>query len=552
MKRPRDALENLLHSSMGYPLPTEHECDIKSSKQLRDFNTVSKNTVIGGVYWIQKNPLENYDWLNMLELKPHKNNLAPCAPKPFSVCYEHPQKKDWIGLPRFLGLSIFGLPEKDLRVLGKEMSKDISLREDASLHEYQETARTNSLITLEKWGGATIIADCGAGKTLMGLSIALALKRKTLILCNRSFLMQQWKYDICGKEWTWSNDNAISKTQSKLWRIKCSKCKFILELSNDAFDTLCTKCNFAFLGDEKSWTIEPRQGWMQNARVGWLQSSNEKLHDYEEKDYVISSIESISQCNYSKDILSQFGTIIIDEMHHLGSQTLSQVLPLLPSRYILGISATPERNDGLEHALYWLAGPTSFVWKRLPSITGKLNTVIVKKILFEDGERKEIIYKSGQMGFAQMITLLSQDEKRNLLIINLIKKSIEEGRKKVLIVTSIVDHAKFLCESLKEYKTCLVYGGCKPNQLTIAKSNLVNVVVATYQFLEEGYDDNTLDTLIMALPRSKIQQVVGRCERTHENKLVPIVYDIIDTFSVFEAMGWKRTKFYKSRGFQIK
>ena len=548
MKRNRDALENLLHNSMGYPLSKDN----KSSLRLKDFDTIiSKNTVLGGVYWIQKLPNENYDWLDMLELKPHKNNLAPCAPKPFSVCYAHPTKKDWIGLPRFLGLSMYGLPEKDIRTLGLEMSLIIQLRNDAKLHEYQETAKSNTLTTLEKWGGATIIADCGAGKTLMALSIALALKRKTLILCNRSFLMQQWKYDICGKEWTWSNDNSISKNQNKEWRIKCAKCKFTQHLSEDKFEKNCTKCNFEFCVEDKSWTIEPKQGWINHSRVGWLQSSDIKKHDYIDKDFVISSIESISQCNYSKDILLQFGTVIIDEMHHLGSLTLSQVLPLLPSRYIIGISATPERNDGLEHALYWLAGPTSFVWKRLPSITGKSNTVIVKKILFEDGDQKQIIYKSGQMGFAQMITLLSQDEKRNLLIIDLIKKSIEEGRKKVLIVTSIVDHAKYLCESLKEFKTCLVYGGCKPNQLTIAKSNLVNVVVATYQFLEEGYDDNTLDTLIMALPRSKIQQVVGRCERTHENKLVPIVYDIVDTFSVFEAMGWKRIKFYKSRGFKI-
>jgi hypothetical protein len=55
----------------------------------------------------------------------------------------------------------------------------------------------------------------------------------------------------------------------------------------------------------------------------------------------------------------------------------------------------------------------------------------------------------------------------------------------------------------------------------------------------------------MALPRSKIQQVVGRCERTHEGKLIPLIIDIVDTFSVFEAMSWKRHKFYKSRGFQI-
>jgi hypothetical protein len=44
---------------------------------------------------------------------------------------------------------------------------------------------------------------------------------------------------------------------------------------------------------------------------------------------------------------------------------------------------------------------------------------------------------------------------------------------------------------------------------------------------------------------------VGRCERTHEGKLIPLVVDIIDPFSIFKAMSWKRKKFYFSRGFKI-
>jgi hypothetical protein len=114
-------------------------------------------------------------------------------------------------------------------------------------------------------------------------------------------------------------------------------------------------------------------------------------------------------------------------------------------------------------------------------------------------------------------------------------------------VTTLVDHAKFLAHT---FDAALIYGGCKKEAVGKAKSD-VPIVVATYQFLEEGYDDETLDTLVMTMPRSKIQQVVGRCERTHEGKLVPLIIDVVDTFSVFEAMSWKRIKFYKSRGFKI-
>jgi superfamily II DNA or RNA helicase len=189
------------------------------------------------------------------------------------------------------------------------------------------------------------------------------------------------------------------------------------------------------------------------------------------------------------------------------------------------------------------------VYKRLPSITGKRDTVHVRQVLFRDGERKEIIYKSGQIGFAAMVTALSKDPKRNELLIDSVRAAVD--RKKILIVTSIVDHAKFLADALQDVGALAIHGGTPAATVARAKAEASKVVVATYQFLEEGYDDPRIDTLVMALPRSKIQQVVGRCERTHEGKLVPLVLDIVDTFSVFEAMSWKRHHFYKSRGFTL-
>jgi superfamily II DNA or RNA helicase len=323
-------------------------------------------------------------------------------------------------------------------------------------------------------------------------------------------------------------------------RIKCENCKKKFY----GAPTLICECGFRHVNH---WTgkIPPSRGWLQNARVGWLQGP---LIETLDKDFVVASIDSVSQCNYAAELLKEFGLVIIDEMHHLGALTLSQVLPKIPSKYVLGISATPDRNDGLEHVLYWLAGPTSFVYKRLPSITGLTRTVEVRQHLFTGGNRTEVIYKGGKIGFAAMINALAADEERNAYILSLAGSAVEQDRKKLLIVTSIVDHAKLLGSQLN---ALVIHGGCSPALVSQAKSAETRIVVATYQFLEEGYDDPRLDTLIMALPRSKIQQVVGRCERTHDKKLVPEIHDIVDTFSVFEPMSWKRHHFYKSRGFGI-
>jgi superfamily II DNA or RNA helicase len=502
-----DPFDALLKQSFGYPLD-----EGEGSTRLKPIPEPTKETIVGACYWIHESEdwASKQPWYASLMCQPQKNSLAPCPPKPFAVFYTHESRPGWIGIPRFLGIGLFGIA-KDVRSIGLDAPLDFCAR---PLRDYQVRARDASLKRLEEWGGATIIADCGAGKTAMALSIAASLKRKTLVLCNRTFLMQQWKYDIVGKGWTWDDDSPAMEGEVR--------------------------------GDEKP--SPPREGWIPTARVGWLQGAPpSKYVDTTDKDIVIGSIDSLSQCLYARDMIQEFGLVIVDEMHHLGALTLSQVLPKLPARYVLGISATPDRNDGLEHVLYWLAGPTSFVYKRLPSITGKSGTVVVNQTLFTAGSRKEIVYKNGSLGYAQMVTLLAQDTVRNEFLIQTIRDLLD-SRRKILIVTTLVDHAKFLTA---QFDAALVYGGCKKEAISKAKSN-VPIVVATYQFLEEGYDDETLDTLVMALPRSKIQQVVGRCERTHIGKLVPLIIDVVDTFSVFEAMSWKRMSFYKSRGFTIK
>ena len=535
-----DPFDVLLKQNYGYP--TNDNGDVRKLNPIPDDNDLE--TVCGAVYWIKQPDsewAEKQPWFEHLTCKPFKNALAPGKPRSFSVSYQNSSKPDWIGLPRFYGLSLFGIPQKDIRSHGLLINPDIVLCDKRPLRDYQIRAKEASLKNLNEWGGATIIADCGSGKTAMALSIAHSLKRKTLVLCNRTFLMHQWKFEIAGKGWTWSDDaSEVSETHNNYFKIRCENCKKKIYLIEKC---LTCECGYRFIG---SWatTIPPTSSWLKNANVGWLQGSD-KI-DVKDKDFVVASIDSISQCSYSPEMLKEFGTVIIDEMHHLGAETLSQVIPKIPAKYILGITATPDRNDGLEHLLYWLVGPTAFVYKRIPSITGISNTVKVRREMFELGNRKEIfIY--GRMNFAAMINSLAEDEIRNSFLISLYEKECIH-RRKTLIVTSIVNHAKLLASKLN---AIAIHGGCNSSLIATAKNPETKVVIATYQFLEEGYDDPYIDTLILSLPRSKIQQIVGRCERTHEGKLKPLIFDVIDTFSVFNGMGWKRHKFYRSRGFQI-
>jgi Fe-S-cluster containining protein len=153
--------------------------------------------------------------------------------------------------------------------------------------------------------------------------------------------------------------------------------------------------------------------------------------------------------------------------------------------------------------------------------------------------------------------LLSNNEYRNEFICNEILK-LSEIRNKILIATVFIHHGNNLLNLLIsqskdfENKCVFLHGGCKQESILFAKSLECKIVFATYQYMEEGYDDCTLDSLILSMPRSKVQQVIGRCERSFIGKLNPIIIDIVDSsFPICQGMFKKRMKFYKERSYQL-
>ena len=262
----------------------------------------------------------------------------------------------------------------------------------------------------------------------------------------------------------------------------------------------------------------------------------------------MASIDSLAQCTYPPDFLKTFGLVIVDEMHVLAAKSLTAVLPLLPSRYVLGLTATPERPDGLEHVLYWLVGPQSFVYKRIPSITGLTGTVIVEKKECKFTIQEKYTFR-GELDFTNTLVQLSKQPERNVYIQTLIRHLMTQ-RKKVLVVTAYIDHA---LELQKDFPgSFFLYSKATKEHIANSKKPEATLLFATYGYLSVGYDDEDLDALILATPRSGVQQTVGRIERTKEGKLVPLVYDLVDSLGFCAGMWTKRRKFYSSRGFSIR
>jgi superfamily II DNA or RNA helicase len=403
--------------------------------------------------------------------------------KPLKLWHAHPNGK-LMGVPKFFGMSAFG-KGRDLRHDGVDIKTEWNT--SFILRPEQTVSVEQTLCTLEKWGGAFYTADCGFGKSVVIASLIHRIRKRAMIVVPRLTLVKQTAHDLGGNP-TLDRPQILSK-----------------------------------------------------ATVGILQGSWEK--NPIDADIIVASLDSLALFKYPQEFWKQIGLVIFDEAHHMAAKTLSAIMPHVSSKRIIGFSATPNRNDGLEHVLYWLLGPTCFVYQRLPEITGKRDTVKVRRVqgaVIID----EFMY-GGKLNFSAMLNSISANESRNNLLIE-IALSLKE-RRKILLITAFREHCELLSNLLekKGERVEMMHGTMK------RKREDPLFLVATYGILEEGFDDADLDTLVFCTPRSTIQQTVGRIERTKKDKLVPLVIDVVDVNRIFESMWYKRKKFYKSRGFSV-
>jgi len=401
--------------------------------------------------------------------------------KPLKLWAKHPSKP-LVAIPKFFGLSAFGTC-LDKRVLGDEIKHDFL--ESVELRPEQHTGIKLYLESFLTWGGGFFVADCGFGKTVCMAKIIHCLGRKAMVVAPTLTLVAQ----LC--------------TELQ---------KFIPSTKLAILQGACTPAKLKKLG---AATI------------------------------IVASLSSLAQCVYPPTFWATVGTVLFDEAHLMCARTLSAILPHIPARYLGGFSATPSRKDNLEYALYWLLGPTAFVYQRIPSITGKTGTVIVNKLPGYLINTPFTFQKTGV--FTQLLQQIAAHEERNAEILSLVIDQAKT-RKRILLLSAFREHAQTLAQKIEDagIPVKLLLGGVK-----VSDDESYKCAVATYSLLELGYDDKTLDTLILCTPKSTIQQTVGRVERGHPGKLTPLVFDIVDKNPILLGMWKKRLAFYKSRGFLL-
>jgi superfamily II DNA or RNA helicase len=493
-------------------------------------------------------------------------------------------------VPHYYGVEQFGPPAENKVSEGQ----DVEFEFKGTLRDYQAPVVEKFIKTVTASGlpsGGLLELPCAWGKTSASLYIMSQLKKKTIVIVHKEFLMNQW--------------------------------------------------------------IERIAQFVPAARIGKIQGPTV---DVEDKEIVLCMLQSLINKEYPADLFAQFGLTILDEVHHISSQTFSNSLFKVVTKYMLGLSATMDRKDGTTKVFKMFLGPVIHKVERKNEHAVEVRAMTYRT---NDAEFNDTILDfKGQPQISSMISKLSSYNRRTEFIIQTLvdhisanpplgkvepKSIIKEATEKIseplpycalcnkninyLVRNTCCDQVKYclLCmdavvktakdtleqtinkktgevKQVKRRPKCpccskvLAYeqnyvdtGKVKPitDLQTIVLSHNLNVleyiyqkfvcknlasvgyyvggmseqelkasekkhvILATYSMASEGLDIPGLTSEFLISPKTDIVQSVGRILRAKHATAQPIIYDFVDTHDVFQRQWRKRKTFYKKQNYKI-
>ncbi len=276
----------------------------------------------------------------------------------------------------------------------------------------------------------------------------------------------------------------------------------------------------------------------------------------------VAIIQSLVRKGVVKDLVADYGHLVIDECHHLSAQSFEQVARRAKARYILGLSATVTRKDGHHPIIHMQCGPVRHrVDARQQAAERPFShEVIVRPTGFHmSGE----IDEDPRLAFQQLCNALYQDSTRNRLIVSEILEALRGGRCP-LVLTERTEHIEMLTETLADQVTHLIVlkGGLSKKELKAATDSLASIpeceprlIIATGRYVGEGFDDSRLDTLFLTMPvswKGTIAQYAGRLHRLHDGKKLVQIFDYADLdVPMLSRMFDRRCDGYEAIGYTI-
>jgi superfamily II DNA or RNA helicase len=249
----------------------------------------------------------------------------------------------------------------------------------------------------------------------------------------------------------------------------------------------------------------------------------------------LAVIQSLFRKGEVKDLVAEYGQVIVDECHHVSAFSFERVLKKVKAKYVVGLTATPVRKDGHHPIILMQCGSIRFnVGSKKHAAASAFQYEVIPRLT-----EFTVPPEWNGIGIQEIYTALVHDDQRSDLIVADVVAAIEDGRFPLLL-TERTDHLELLFEKLvrRVPNIFVMKGGmgkkqrdALASQISAVEDGQPRVILATGRYIGEGFDDARLDTLFLAIPiswRGTLQQYVGRLHRLHADKRIVRVYDYVD------------------------
>ena len=411
--------------------------------------------------------------------------------------------------PRVIGCAE-DLPQHVALPRGCHGALDALLRDHGVILELRDERTSGSKVAFEFQGTLTgaqeraarallaqdtgvLVAPPGAGKTVIGTWLVAARGCSTLILVHRRPLLDQWRAQLS-----------------------------------------------MFLG------LEPKAiGQVGGGR----RTPNGRLD--------VAMLQSLVRGGRVDERVASYGQVLVDECHHLAAVSFERVLAEAKARYVVGLTATPQRRDGHHPITEMQLGPVRYTIDPRSQAAARpfAQQLIARETGFQPAR------EDGEGTIQKLYAALAADEKRNALILDDVIGALEEGRSPILL-TERRDHLEALATRLEKFARHLIVlrGGMSAGERQRVKERLAAIpeteerlVLATGRYVGEGFDDARLDTLFLALPiswKGTLVQYAGRLHRPDPAKKEVRIFDYVDRgVPMLERMFEKRLRRYRALGY---
>ena len=246
-------------------------------------------------------------------------------------------------------------------------------------------------------------------------------------------------------------------------------------------------------------------------------------------------------------IRKMFGTIILDEMHHVSSPTFSKIIDSSHARYKIGLSGTIERKDGKHVVFRDYFGNKLFQPPKENFMTPSIN-IYRSEVRFMDG---------ANIPWANRVNNLANNEEY-VHSVSLLASYYAARGHKVLVVSDRVHFLKTCAQLVGEKAICVT--GEVPHEEREALIDEINygnkeILFGTQAIFSEGISVNSLSVLILGTPINNeplLTQLIGRVIREKDGKRDPVIVDVQLKGKTASRQASNRIGYYMKQGYAIK